>query len=373
MARLAFSLLILVLAAASAAACSFCGDGFARRQPLRGHFADAKCVLAGVLKNPKPNPDGLSGTTEFHVSEVLKADGIRPPGVVIIPRYMPVIGDTPADYLFFCSVIDGKLEPTHGVEGGPAVSAYLKEAKSSAGLAFAFRHLHSVHPVVAADAFLEVARTPDAELVKQAAALDRAKLRRWLADPATSDDRVGVYAMLLGLCGNADDSAWLAGLLLTGVRTERVSANLGGLLAGLVLLDPARGWAAVSAELSDRTRPFSEKLSAIGTLRYFQATRPTATRDKVIAGYRTLIEAGDLADLATDDLRRFGWWELSAVVFDHFEKPTHQSPATRRSAVRYALGCPTDEAKAFLAKVRAADPELVRKVEASQKLYEGKR
>jgi hypothetical protein len=42
----------------------------------------------------------------------------------------------------------------------------------------------------------------------------------------------------------------------------------------------------------------------------------------------------------------------------------------KRCIVRYALCCPADDAKKFLAAVRQADPKLVATVEEQLKLFE---
>ena len=73
--------------------------------------------------------------------------------------------------------------------------------------------------------------------------------------------------------------------------------------------------------------------------------------------------------MAADDLRRWGWWDLTPEVLKHFDSPTHAAPIVRRGIVRYALQCPTEEAKRFVAAVRQKDPKLVEKVEESLKFY----
>ena len=54
----------LVLVAQPAPACTFCGGDFRTRQTLRLHYAGAKAVLYGQLKNPRFDPktdDGFTG------------------------------------------------------------------------------------------------------------------------------------------------------------------------------------------------------------------------------------------------------------------------------------------------------------------------
>jgi hypothetical protein len=306
---------------------------------------------------------------------VLKPDpAIGDRAVVVLPRYLPVIGDTPAGFLVFCSTAGGKPDPLHGVPATEAVTEYLLGAAklddkdAVARLGYFFKHLDSADPTVAADAFLEFARASDADIVKARSVLDPAKVRKLFASPATPTERLGVFALLLGLCGEKADADMLTGLVNKQPAPERVRENLGGLLAALTLLDEARGWAAVEAVLADPKRPFDQRLAAIGTVQFFQATRPAA-KPQVLRCYRTLLAKGDLADMAADDLRRWEWWDLTPVVLKHFDAPTHVAPVVRRGIVRYALQCPAEEAKRFIAAVRQKDPELVVKVEESLKYY----
>jgi hypothetical protein len=377
MRRIACLLALLLLANRPAAACTFCGGGPASRQTLREHFRQAKFVAHGKLKNPKFDPNGGGGTTEFHVERVLKADpAIGNRKVLLLPKYLPVIGDTPPDYLIFCAVVDGKPDPVHGVPVAAGVVDYLLGAakfdKQDAvkRLGYFFARLDAVEPAVAADAFVEFAKASDAELVKARAVLDPAKLRKLLTARDTPSERVGVFALMLGLCGTKTDADLFAKLLDAQPPPERVRENLGGFLAALTLLDADAGWGRTQAILTDAKRPFDQRLAAVGTVRFFQATRAVEAKPWVLKCYRGLLAHGDLADVAIDDLRRWGWWDLTADVLKQFNRPTHAAPVLRRGIVRYALRCPADEAKRFVAAVRAKDPKLVAGVEETLKLYE---
>ena len=101
-----------------------------------------------------------------------------------------------------------------------------------------------------ADAFLEFAKATDTEITAAAKHLDRAKLRAWLTDSKTPADRLGVYAMMLGLCGNAADAPFLHGLLTQSPLPDRVTANFGGILAGYTLLDSKSGWTTTKSRSS---------------------------------------------------------------------------------------------------------------------------
>lgn len=376
MRRIVCALVLAVIITPPAAACTFCGGGLTARQTLSEHFKRASYVAHGKLANPRFDPDGGSGSTELHVGKVLKphpALGGR--AVIVLPRYLPVIGDTPPDYLAFCAVANGKPNPLLGVPTTEAVTAYLLGAAklddrdAVTRLGYFFQHLDSVDPTVAADAFLEFAKAPDAEIIKARAVLDLAKVRKLLANPATPSERLGVFALLLGLCGEKSDTDMLAGLIARQPAPERVRENLAGLLAALTLLDPKQGWAVTEAVLADPKRPFDQRLAAIGSVQFFQATRPAESKPHILRCYRALLAKGDLADLAADDLRRWGWWDLTPDVLKHFDAPTHAAPVVRRGIIRYALQCPAEEAKRFVAAVRQKDPKLVEKVEESLKFY----
>ena len=112
------------------------------------------------------------------------------------------------------------------------------------------------------------------------------------------------------------------------------------------------------------------RLSAIGAVRFFQAGRGAECKADVLKCCAALLPHGDFADQAIEDLRRWGYWELTADVLAQFAKPTHAAPIVKRCIVRYALTCPTEEAKRFVAAVRQAEPKLVEAVEEQLKQFE---
>lgn len=369
-ARLPLALTGVLLLGTPAPACTFCDGSIRTRQTLRMHFAQAKLVVHGQLKNPRFDPATDAGTTDLHVGTVLKDDPARKNRPVLtIPRYLPVVGSTPPDYLLFCTTVDGNLDPAYGIAAPAAVVEYVKAAAAlddtdpAKKLGFFFKHLDAAEPTIAADAFSEFARATDPDILKAAGRFDAATVRKLIADPNTPADRLGVFAFLLGVCGTPGDADFLAGLVRQHPLPERTTAAFGGLLAGYVLLAPKDGWAFAAVVLGDAKRGYAERLSAIGTVRFFQASRPDQCKADVLKCCAALLPHGDLADQAVEDLRRWGYWDLTADVLAQFGKPTHAAPIVKRSIVRYALTCPAAEAKAFVAALRQSDPKLVRDVE----------
>lgn len=376
MLRAAVAFVAVTLAASPVVACTFCAGDLRSRQTLRMHYAASKAVLYGQLKNPRVDPKTDAGATDFHIMAAFKDDPARGgQTVLVIPQYLPVIGNTPSEYVVFCTVVNGQLDTTFGVPATVAVVDYLKgvakldDSDPAAKLGYFFKHLDSADAIVAADAFFEFARASDAEILKAAKHIDPAKTRKLLADPGTPVERLGVFAFLLGISGGPADAAFLVKLLNENPLSERTASAFGGLLAGYVMLAPKEGWTFTIGVLGDPKRPYAVRLSAVGTVRFFQATRGDECKTEVLRCCAALLPHGDLADQAIEDLRRWGYWDLTADVLALFPKPTHAAPIIRRCIVRYALCCPTDEARKFVAAVRLSDPKLVRDVEEMLELF----
>ena len=373
MAKTICALLLALSAIGPAQACSFCGPGLAKQGTLREQSSKADAIVLGTLKNAKVGEDLRTGTTEFHFDDTVKTGpAFKTATMLMLPRYIP--GAAEPQILFF-AVVEGKPDVVSSVPGSPAVAAYLRAVAKLTGqpiaarLGFFFRHLDSTDATIAADAFAEFAKATDAEIALAKAEWKPATLRKFLTDPKTPIDRLGVYALLLGLCGDVDSAPILA-KALTGELSDRVASNLAGFLASYVLIDAKAGWAKVREILGDAERPFELRLAAINAVRYFQANRPVESNVHISDCYRDLLANRDFADVALDDLRRWGRWDLTADVLKLVGQPAGLAPIVRNGIVRYALTCGDAACAKYLAGLRASDPKLVARIEESLKLLE---
>jgi hypothetical protein len=368
MRRIAPVVLMFLAVVSPAAACSICG-GLQNRSTLRQDLGQARLVLYGTLANPRLA--GNAGTTDLHVETVLKDDPFRADKTVVeLPRFVPVDPKNPQRFLVFCDIVNNRLDPYRGVPvPSAAVVAYLKGAQARDGknpadaLRYFFDYLDHRDPEVAADAYLEFARASDREVGEVARTLPAERLRRLVQDPTTPADRLGLFGFLLGACGGGQDAALLEGML--NRPTHRTVTALNGLLAGYIQLRPRDGWEWARQALVDEKRPLPERLAVLGTLRFYHGWKGEETRRDILRGLDVLIPQGDFADLAAEDLRRWGWWDLTPRVLAQYGKPSHAAPIVRRALLRYALCCPREEARRLVADVRSRDPELVREVEES--------
>src|SRR5207248_1077890 len=88
----------------------------------------------------------------------------------------------------------------------------------------------------------------------------------------------------------------------------------------------------------------------------------------LIAGVCLLLQQPDIADLAIEDLRKWQVWGLCDRILGLKDKESHNIPIIKRSILRYALQCPKDEAKSFVAERRKQDPDTVQSSEELLKL-----
>jgi hypothetical protein len=370
-----------------APACSLCAN--IRQLPTLRQEATqptAKLVFYGFLANPKLRQEVAgAGTTDFHIREILKTSRAVPPSllkrrgdVLVIRSYVPVEDPKrPPQYLVFCDINQGRIDPYRYV----AVSSektidYVRKVlaldpKDAARmLAFYFEHLDSPVREVSSDAFMEFAKTPDQIIGPLSRGFNAAKLRRWLRDPKTPEERLSLFAFLLGGCGNRDDVAWFQKLLAR--PDDRFTTAYDGLVGGYIQLVPRDGWALTEKTLREGKQSLLVRLAMERTLRLYLSWKPRETRALVLRCLGAMLAQGELTDLAVENLRRGKMWELTEQVLSQYGRKGLDAPIQKRAIVRYALSCPEQKAKAFVANLRRSDPILVEDVAESLKALEGR-
>jgi len=353
-----------------ALACSLCGGDLQTRATLRQEVAKAQVIVVGKLTNPRLSSTNLDGgTTDLVIETVLKDHAIlKGKTKLTLARYLPVDEKSPR-HLLLADVVDGKLDV---LSGRPITDERLldylqsvirlNEPDGAKRLIFYFRYIDSPVAEVAADAYVEFAKSTDAEVTAAAKHLDADRLRKLVRDPALPAPQLGLFAYLLAACGKDAD----ANLLLATIKadTPRTQSALRGLLAGYIALRPKDGWPMVTRIVSDPKRPFLDRYAALGVARFFQ-NGPSDVRAEILKVMKAGVEQGDLAEIPVEDLRRWGWWDLTDSVLAQFDKKSHDFPMVRRAIVRYALMCPKPEAAKFIAALRKQDAEFVAGVEES--------
>ncbi len=383
--RRLFAVLIALLALASwpvglpATCCPFCSM---QGQTLIGDVNQASMVLYGTFANAKLDASGDfgGGTTDLQIEAVIKKHEILgDKKLITLPRYVPTDKDNKTKFLVFCDVFKGKIDPYRGVpvQADSDMVKYLagalevKDKPISDRLRFYFDYLDNKEIEISNDAYKEFGNADYKDYRDMAKNLSAKKLVQWLEDPNTAAFRYGLYASMLGHCGTEKDADVLRRML--DDPQKRVSTGVDGVLAGYVMLKPKEGWEYLNGILKDSTKEFMLRYAALRAVRFFWESRPDVVDKKaLVQGASQLLDQSDIADLAIEDLRKWGRWECCDRILELQDKKSHDVPIIRRAILRYALSCPDKKATAFVEQSRKRDPEMVKDTEELLKLETGK-
>ena len=358
------------LVAVPAGACPFCsGQG----QTLTDEVGTASMVIYGQLANANEGNE----TTDLKIEAVVKDHAyLRGKKVVTLSRYVPPAEGDQYRYLVFCDFFKEKLDPYRGlaVKKGSDMPAYLKgalelkDAKMEKKLKFFFQYLDNEDAEISNDAYKFFANTDYRDYRETFKSLPAAKVIKWLRAKDTPSFRYGLYASMLGHCGKPEDAKVLRAMLED--PEKKATSGVDGLLAGYVMLQPKEGWQYVRGILKDKSKEFLMRYAALRTVRFLWEYRPDLVAKKELAmGVAQLLSQDDIADLAVEDLRKWGVWNLTDRVLDLQKTEAYKTPIVRRSVLRFALSCPANKAAAaYVAEQRKKDPTAVRDAEELLKL-----
>lgn len=238
-------------------------------------------------------------------------------------------------------------------------------------------------PIISNDAFVEFARAKFEDVEQLAPKISRETVRRWLEDPNPQMDvRRAFYGMLLGLCGNDDDAAYLEQKILAPIDPTKNRLGIEGAMGGYLLLKGRPGLQTlVKAKLDVLPADLPNDDSRLVDLDALRTTmgflwdyrRSQFSRDELCAVMRRYLQWPQFADMAVVDLARWKDW----TPLDHLIKAYGHAPWDSRSAkekiIGYALSCRKDVPKTPGAELPAhaikaqkfldsLDPEFVQSV-----------
>lgn len=231
-------------------------------------------------------------------------------------------------------------------------------------LAWYVKHLESADPMIAGDAWAEfgVAAYEDVKACRLLYSAER--LRGWIADPGISPERLGLYGLMLGLCGESSDAAFLRAQLITE-QTGEFRFGAEGLLAGYLLLTGESGLASVEQQfLRPETMP-TARHALLQTLDFFHTYEPTLiARERICTSARQLLRDPVLAEMTVMSLSRWQDWQ-SMVVLERLFNETQQassgeSDSLLRCIVQFAQHCSKAGHVAVGPEVPPVDPATLR-------------
>ena len=361
----------LIAPVSKADSCPFCNG--ADGKTLTTVASESSLVLFGKLSNARVDPkDAYAGQTDLEIETVVKSHEILAGRKVItLPRYLPPQQDF--KFLVFCDLYKGQLDPYRGepAKSDSNIASYLKGAlaikdkDAVTRLKYFFNYLEDKDPTVSDDAYKEFGFADYKNYRAVAEKLPPETIARWLKDPNTSVARFGLYASMLGHCGKAEHALMLRKIL--DDPQHRLTAGLDGVMAGYILLQPKDAWAYISALMRDEKLDFGVRYAALRSARFVHDFRPDlVSKTDLTSAVITLLAQKDIADLAIEDLRKWGQWDVANKILPLFGRDSHSASIIRRAILRYALSCPPTENPAvgtFLADRRKDSAKLLDEVQ----------
>lgn len=249
----------------------------------------------------------------------------------------------PRLWLLFATQDDnGQLQWSLPLEASESTLRYILEAPSpdivaSQRLPYFLRFLGSNEPLIADDAFLELNSADWEDILACTSQFPRDKLREWLRNPQTNPARIGLYAELLGVCGNNSDAEYL----LEHIRqpTNDFRFGMDGYNIAYLWRTGEKGLAMLDElKLRPNDSPFSERYAVMQAIRFMVAHgSERVSRERACESMRLLLEAPEFADLAIADLGRWEDWSVQDRLMSLYGQGEYDNRPTQRAIVRYLL------------------------------------
>ena len=212
-------------------------------------------------------------------------------------------------------------------------------------LRFFVRYLEHPDALVAGDAYGEFANAPYEDIVAIRDALQRRRLRQWILDSRTSgggaiQTRLGLYGMLLGLCGESSDANLLKRVTIDDwTPDDGFRLGVDGMMGGYLLLTGEIGLDVIDrTRLANHDTAFSETYAAMQALRFvWKYGDGVINRDRLRKSMRLLLNRPELTDLVIADLARWQDWEIQPRLMQMYDQKAYQVPAIKRAIVRFML------------------------------------
>ncbi len=341
----------------------------------------------------EPGRDFDPGSGTYEVLQVMKPDAtaLKKGGQITLAQFQGAkAGDL---FLLTGKRIGGDVKPYWNAlaeVSQPAFDYLLHAPPAESSRATRFKYfrafLESPDPKVANDAFLEFANAPYGDIAACAAELPKDKLRLWLSRPTTPPTRVGIYALMLGLCGDKDDAHLLAGSIARPSTDYRL--GLDGMISGYLLLTGSAGLDQVDdwkLKTHDGKKvSASDVYAAIAAVRFMHDfARERIPNERLLQSIRLLLDQPEYCDLAITDLARWNDWSIQGRLKDLYGTGAFNTRQIKQAIIGYMLAStnsrrsskmsgngaePADPAtaargKQYLDDLRKRDPRLVREAE----------
>jgi len=329
----AVAFLMTTAAASAARCCPFCS---APSLTLAEQMAQADAAVLVQWVGGKKATDKSAGETVYEIRQIVRnhKNELKVEDRITLPRYRESkVGD-----LFLLVGSKGvtiewasPLEVTE-TSFNYVAQAPSPEAPTAKRLAYYVKFLEYPDQMISNDAYGEFANAPYADITQLAEKLPREKIRSWITNKDTPQTRMGLYGLLIGLCGNDEDATILKGKILE--KTEDFRLGIDGLMSGYLLLTGEKGMSVLDEhKLKNRDVPFSETYAAMQALRFmWKYSEGRIEKSRLRASMRILLDRPELADLVIADLARWKDWEVQDRLMALYIQALASAPEEEESA-----------------------------------------
>ena len=355
-----------IQATVSAAWCPFCD---APSFTLSEQADQCAHILRGEwLGGKKPTAES-AGTARFRILEIGQSDSdaFKVGSLIELPQY--IAGKKDVSYILMGpgeKLIDWHpaKESTEDLwtylDSVPAPVPASDEARQIKRLEFFIPYLQHKDPNIATDAYSEFAAAPYEVITPLAEKFPREKIQKWIVDPTTPVTRMGLFGLLLGLCGNEEDAKVMEQKIL--IPDSEFRMGIEGVMAGYLLIKGEDGLKVletkkmlaktfVNADGKEVKLPFSEVYATMQTLRFMWMYEPDRIpRQRLKTSMRNLLSRPEMADLVITDLSRWKDWDIQPQLMAMYDDENFDIASIKRAVIRYMFYCSRDVPKDGSAK-----------------------
>jgi len=366
---------VLLGLTAATVACPFCS---APSLTLTEQLTQSDAAVLAAWSGGTPAKDQDGGSTEYEVLEVVQQPAgskLAKGSKISLVRYRA--GKKGDQFLLLGTKGGAVIDWGSPMEVTPASFAYMKNAPKPERpvperLRYFVKYLEHPDQTIATDAYGEFANAAYGDITQLAKDLPRDNLRKWIVDPQVSPSRLGLYGLLLGLCGTKDDVPVLEKKILDAGEEFRLGVD--GVMGGYLLLTGEEGLSLLDEKkLANKQAPFSETYAAMQALRFmWQYGENRIPAERLRQSMRLLLDRPELADLVIADLARWKDWSVQDRLMELYGREEYDIPSIKRAVVRYMLASTKDipegtseepahvaRGKKALAELEAKDPKTV--------------
>jgi len=223
--------------------------------------------------------------------------------------------------------------------------------------------LEHQNSTIAIDAWGEFARSEYSDVKAVRDQLPLTNLRRWIANSETFPERLGLYGMMLGLCGNENDAEFLL-RQIDPQEDTKFRFGTEGLIGGYLLLTGRAGLQYLDHHrLRSSDASLDQLVATVFAMRFIWSYEPKLiSRDELRRSLRQCLYQDDLQEMIIPDLARWQDWDAAFHLVELYDASGDDRDGLRRAIREFMRHCAEQAegeallmAECFLADTSAAE------------------